>query len=218
MHNNACMDLLIALHSLINSLPRMQKLILSLLLISSISLTAFAHVPNDGYVKVNSAASSITWIGKKVTGQHNGSIAIQDGTLQFKKGALVGGSFSIDMTSIKVLDLQGETAGKLEGHLKSDDFFGVVSFPSATLIILDAREKGKGNFDVKANLTIKGITRPVEFPVTLTPQGNGYKATANITIDRSQYDIKYGSSKFFDNLGDKTIHDDFELNVSIVAE
>ena len=189
-----------------------------MLLIAGFSLTAAAHGPIDGYLKVNPAASDINWVGKKVTGQHNGSIAIKEGTLQFKKGALIGGNFTIDMTSIKVLDLQGSSAGKLEGHLKSDDFFGTGSFPTATLIILDAKDKGKGNFDVKANLTIKGITKPVEFPVTLSPNGKGYKATANITIDRSQYEVKYGSGKFFDNLGDKTIYDDFELTVALVTE
>lgn len=196
----------------------MQKLMLSLLLMVGLSVSAIAGQPTDGGLKVNPTASSVKWVGKKVTGQHDGSIAVKDGNLQFKKSTLVGGTVTIDMTSIKVLDLKGESAGKLEGHLKADDFFGVANHPTATIKITNAKDKGKGMYDITADVTIKGITKQLQFPATVVAQGKGYKATANITIDRSQYDIKYGSSKFFDNLGDKTIHDDFELNVAIVAE
>ena len=196
----------------------MQKLLFSILLITGLAFSASANGPNDDFLKINPATSAVKWVGKKVTGQHDGSIGVKDGQLQFKKGALIGGNVSIDMSSIKVLDLQGESAGKLEGHLKSDDFFSVGSYPTATLIILDTKDKGKGLYDVKANLTIKGITKAVEFPATVISYGKGYKATANIIIDRAQYEVKYGSGKFFDNLGDKTIYDNFELAVSLVAE
>jgi polyisoprenoid-binding protein YceI len=122
------------------------------------------------------------------------------------------------MTSIKVKDLQGETAGKLEGHLKSDDFFSAATFPTATLIILEAKDKGKGNYEIKANLTIKGITQPVTFPAAVTQDGSRFKATAQISIDRSLYEVKYGSGKFCDNLGDKTIYDNFDLTVALETE
>ena len=114
--------------------------------------------------------------------------------------------------------MQGEYAGKLEGHLKSDDFFGVVAFPTATLIILNAQHKGNNEYNVKANLTIRGVTQEIQFPATVKPEGKKYKAEANITIDRSQYNVKYGSGKFYEDLGDKTIYDEFELKVSLVTE
>lgn len=172
----------------------------------------------NGYVKVNTSSSKVEWLGKKVTGQHNGVVSIKDGQLQVTDGMLTGGTISIDMSSIKVLDLQGETAGKLEGHLKSDDFFGSAKFPVATMIITESKAKGNGNFDVTANLTIKGITKPIQFPVNIAPKGKQYVATAKITIDRSEFDVRYGSGKFFDSLGDKTIYDNFDLTVSLVAE
>jgi len=189
----------------------------------SLVITGFAMAgSNDpvtnGYVKVNSTASKVEWLAKKVTGQHNGTVTIQQGQLQVTDGMLTGGTISIDMNSIKVLDLQGEYAGKLEGHLKSEDFFGVSKFPVATMIITESKAKGNGNYDVKANLTIKGITKPIQFPVTLAPKGNQYVATAVITIDRSEFDVRYGSGKFFQDLGDKTIYDNFDLTVSLVAE
>ncbi len=196
----------------------MKKRSFTLLLLAGLSLTALAGTPTDGYHKVDAAYSTITWNAKKVTGQHHGTISIKDGTLQIQKGKLVGGSFTIDMNSIKVQDLQGEYAGKLERHLKSDDFFNAESFPQATLIILETKDRGNGNLDVKANLTIRGITKQIEFPAVLSLEGKKFKASANISIDRSQFEVKYGSGKFYENLGDKTIYDNFDLAVSLVTQ
>ena len=196
----------------------MQKFLFALIVLIGLSAFTVASQPGDGYFKINTTASSIKWNAKKVTGQHHGSITVKDGTLQIQKSKLVGGSFTIDMASIKVLDLQGEMAGKLEGHLKSDDFFNATTFPSATLIILEAKETSKENYNIKANLTIRGITKAVEFPAVVKTDGKKYNASANITVDRSQFDVKYGSGSFYDNLGDKTIYDNFDLAVSLVAE
>jgi polyisoprenoid-binding protein YceI len=198
----------------------MTKTFLSVLasLVFSVALFAGNEPVVNGFVKINPSASKVEWLGKKVTGQHNGTVAIKDGQLKITDGMLTGGNITIDMTTIKNLDLQGETAAKLEGHLKSDDFFGVEKFPVATLIITESKSTGQGNFDVKANLTIKGITQPVNFKVNLSPKKNQYVAFADITIDRSKYDVRYGSTSFFDGLGDKAIYDNFDLSVSIVAE
>jgi len=122
------------------------------------------------------------------------------------------------MTTIKVTDLQGEYAGKLEGHLKSEDFFGVTTYPNATLIILNAQHKGNNEYNVKANLTIRGITQEIQFPATVKAEGKKYKAEADVTIDRSLFNVKYGSGKFYEDLGDKTIYDDFQLKVSLVTQ
>lgn len=198
----------------------MTKVFFAVLFCLGISATLMAGTDPvaSGFVKINPTASKVEWLGKKVTGQHHGTVNIKEGRLQIADGLLVGGNVTIDMKSIKNLDLQGEYAAKLEGHLKSDDFFGVNTFPVATLILTDVKSKGEGNFDVKANLTIKGITQPVNFSANLMPKGKQYEATATMTIDRSKFDVRYGSKSFFDSLGDNVIYDDFNLTISIIAE
>lgn len=196
----------------------MKRLILSWFLAAGLVAAAQAADPEKGEYKVNPSASKIEWTARKVTGKHNGIVNIKEGNLKIKDGILLGGSFTVDMTSITNLDLTGEYKSKLEGHLKSDDFFGVAQYPTATLVIRQANAKGNGNFDVKGDLTIRGITQPVQFTTLLTPDGKRYKGTANITIDRSLFNVKYGSGKFFEGLGDKTIYDEFDLVVSLVAE
>ena len=151
--------------------------------------------------------SKVTWKGYKVTGSHEGTIALQSGTLKFEADVLVGGEFVIDMTSITNVDLQGEYKDKLEGHLKSDDFFGVEKFPIATLVFKNVEVAGKNSYKVTGDLTIKEKTNPVIFDFSVY----GSKANATLKIDRSKYDVKYGSSSFFDNLKDKVIYDEFDL-------
>lgn len=195
----------------------MTKLLFALLLIAG-SITAQAGNPENGTpYKVKADQSNIAWTGHKVTGQHNGTIAIKDGSLNINDGILSGGSFTIDMTTISDLDQQGEGKTKLEGHLKSDDFFGVATYPTATLKITKATAKGNGQYNITADLTIKGITNPVTFDASLKTESNQLTATADIKVDRTLYNIRYGSGKFFDNLGDKAIYDEFDLNVKLVA-
>ncbi|HEX5111226.1 MAG TPA: YceI family protein [Saprospiraceae bacterium] len=196
----------------------MRILLLSVLFVTSFAASAIARNPDDEYVKINSSASSIAWTAKKVTGQHTGTVMIKEGSLQVKKGVLTGGHITIDMTSIKNSDMSGEYAGKLEDHLKSDEFFSVTKFPVANLIILESKSMGNHQYHVKANVTIKGITQPVEFDTTFKPEGKMYKADATITIDRTLFDVRYGSGKFYENLGDKTIYDNFDLVVSLVTQ
>jgi polyisoprenoid-binding protein YceI len=193
----------------------MNKLFLSLLF--AVAAQA-GGVPVKGDLKVNTTTSKVEWVGRKVTGKHNGTINIKEGVLQIKDGILLGGSFVIDMTSIKVLDMTGESAGKLEGHLKSDDFFAVGTYPTSKLVITQANARGDGQFEVKGNLTIRDVTKPVTFLTQLTPNGKKYTATTNITIDRSHYNVKYGSTSFFEDLGDKTIYDEFDLAITLVTE
>jgi polyisoprenoid-binding protein YceI len=160
---------------------------------------------------IDAAKSTVTWTGNKVTGSHTGTINISEGSILNKDGRFHGGSFTIDMTSIANTDLGDKMRAKLEGHLKSDDFFGVETYPMATLTITDVKKSGD-KYELTADLTLKGKTAPVTFDAMVT----GNTATANITIDRTVYDVKYGSGKFFEGLGDKMISDDFELVVSLV--
>lgn len=162
--------------------------------------------------KVNAATSTISWVGKKVTGQHTGILKIKEGTLVFKKKKLKGGLVTVDMTSIAVTDLKaGEGKEDLEGHLKTEDFFGVAKYPTAKIDFKLIADNGDGSYGVTANLTIKDVTAPVTFKLVVK-EGT---ATTNLKIDRTKYGIKYGSGSFFENLGDKTIADEFELAVAL---
>lgn len=162
--------------------------------------------------------SLITWKGKKYTGEHTGNVTLSGGSVLIDKSTLVGGTFTIDTRTITSTDVTDEGSNaKLVGHLKSDDFFGVEKFPEAKLAILSVKPAGGANYTVNGNLTIKGKTNPVTFPATVTVSGKQVTANAKITIDRSKYDIKFRSQSFFENLGDKVIYDEFELDVQLVA-
>ena len=153
-----------------------------------------------------------------MTGEHSGTIYVAFGDLQFYENNLSGGSFEIDMRSIKNTDLENEEySQKLEGHLKSDDFFGVEKFPKASFVIKEVIQKSASKYQVKGDITIKATTRSIEFPVEISMVGNKAVASASLTIDRSEFDVKYGSGSFFDGLGDKMIYDDFQLDVTLVA-
>ncbi len=168
-------------------------------------------------VTVDNAKSTIEWKGAKVGGSHEGTIDLKSGKLKFKDNDLVGGTFVIDMTSITNTDLEGEYKGKLEGHLKSDDFFGVEKYPTAKLEITSVTPQGPGKYKIEANITIKGTTKPIKFNADVLEADGVLTASADLTIDRSEFNVKYGSGSFFDNLGDKVIYDDFDINVKLVA-
>ena len=170
-------------------------------------------------LSVDVSNSQIVWKGYKVTGEHTGSVRIKSGDLTIENGTLTGGSFVIDMKSISCTDLEGEWRDKLVGHLNSEDFFNTSAFPTATLKIARViPQDTKGNYKVQGNLTIKGITKPVKFFARLEQKGTSTLATASIKVDRSEYDVRYGSGSYFDDLGDKTIYDEFDLNVSLAVK
>ncbi|MEE9363587.1 MAG: YceI family protein [Cellulophaga sp.] len=161
----------------------------------------------EGTKTVKTERSKLVWKGYKVTGSHQGTIAIKSGSLNFNNDKLIGGKFIVDMPTIISTDQKGEHKGKLEGHLKSDDFFGVKKFPTASLVFKKVKSVGKNAYKIKGDITIKGKTESITF--NLSVYGN--KATASLKIDRSKFDIRYGSTSFFDNLKDKAIYDEFDL-------
>ena len=181
-----------------------------LILILAVSLLAVSFTTSVKK-KININESTITWTGKKILGSHTGTINLQEGFLEMEGKELIGGMFMVDMTSINVSDLEaGNGKEKLEGHLKSDDFFGVENHPTAKLVITSAVRDGS-SYEVMANLTIKGITDAVTFDMDLGENA----AIASIKIDRTKYNVRYGSGNFADNLGDKTISNKFTLDVSL---
>jgi polyisoprenoid-binding protein YceI len=173
------------------------------------STAAFTSALKEKQVKVKE--SSVIWVGKKVTGQHTGTISLKEGSLEFQGKELKGGTFVMDMTSLSVTDLKGGSKDKLQGHLKSDDFFGVDANPTAKLVFTSLTGDD-GIYTVIADLTIKGKTNPIRFDLRIS----GNTASTKLMVDRTKYDIKYGSGSFFDNLGDKAINDEFELSVNLV--
>ncbi len=177
-----------------------------------VALVTFSTAAVAQTKKIDVKKSTIKWVGKKVTGQHSGTINFKDGALTYTAKQLSGGRFTVDMNSIEVTDLKaGEGKEKLEGHLKADDFFGTTKFETATLIFRKVTQKSAGVYTVLADMKIKERTNEVTFDLAV----KGNTATTKLVIDRTKYDIKYGSGSFFDNLGDKAISDDFELNVSL---
>ena len=194
---------------------------MKMLLILSMFLGWITPDPVSGTktMSVDLTSSQIVWKGYKVTGEHTGKVKLKSGNLTMADGRLTGGSFEIDMTSITCTDLEGEWRDKLVGHLNSEDFFNTKQFPTATLkIVIAIPQDEKGNYKVQANLTIKGITKPVKFFANIAPQGTSTTAKASIKIDRSEYDVRYGSGSFFDDLGDKTIYDEFDLDVTLAVK
>ncbi len=184
-----------------------------------IFIFSFTLVKTKSYT-VDPAKSQVTWLAKKVTGQHDGSVMIKNGELQVSNGKLSGGMFTIDMSTIKVLDIEDKaTNQKLTGHLNSDDFFAVTKYPEATFKITNAMEKKSdaGNYEISGDLSIKGKTENITFPATISMEGNTVNAKATLTFDRSKFDVRYGSNSFFDNLGDKAIYDDVAMSIDLKA-
>ncbi|MCI0472621.1 MAG: YceI family protein [Ignavibacteria bacterium] len=168
--------------------------------------------------------STAEWLGKKVTGQHNGTIKFVKGDFNVDNGKVTGGKFEMDMNSIVVLDLTDAAMNaKLTGHLKSDDFFSSAKFPSSKFeitkvdVLSDPGKPGM-NSTVTGNLTIKDITKSISFPAEIKIENGVLNAKADFDIDRTEWNVKYGSGKFFENLGDKMINDNFNLKLSLTAK
>ena len=160
--------------------------------------------------KINTAESSIFWIGKKITGQHSGNLSIKEGVLEFENDKLSGGKIVVDMKSLVVTDLEGDAKANLEGHLNSEDFFGVSSHETATLM-LDSVTFANDTYNVVGSFTIKGITKTIDFDMTVADN----VAKSSLKIDRTLFGIRYGSASFFDNLKNKAIDNLFELEVTL---
>lgn len=172
-------------------------------------------------VMLDPAASTISWIGRKVTGEHSGSVALKSGEVVLEEGAIKSGSFGIDVGQVVVKDIEDpKYNAKLNGHLKSEDFFAVEKFPLVEFKITGAMPlKVAGangeNTQIKGTLTIKGISQAVEFPAVVTVKSGLAEASGKIVLDRTKWDIRYGSGKFFQGLGDKLIYDEFEVNFAV---
>lgn len=218
----------------------MKKFTVLAALVSAVVFTAYAGNTNNGTnsngttagigtrakaraYKVDVAKSDVKWHAKKVTGEHMGSIPLTSGQLNVQGNKVVGGTFAFDMNSITCSDIKdAEFNQKLVGHLKSDDFFSVEKNPTATFKItgvkpIEGAAAGAANTTVTGDLTIKGITKSISFPAAVTVKNGVANAKADVTVDRTKFDIRYRSSNFFENLGDKAIYDEFVVSLDITA-
>lgn len=190
---------------------------MKLKLIIAALLFPFAAVYAQTYT-ANADKSVLKWTGEKVTGKHYGTINVKEGTFTIKNDMIQSGMFKIDMNSIVCEDLENETYNsKLINHLKSDDFFSVATYPHSTFEITGSSKIEGGTAEVKGNLTIKGITHPVSFTAVLAETQDAVKIYGNVVIDRTKYNVRYGSGKFFASLGDKTIYDEFTVKLDVTA-
>ena len=205
----------------------MKKLVLSLVVFASV-LTACKEkkekVATKEAVKVavnveelnnvDVATSVLNWKGTKPTGAHNGTVSIKSGGILVENGKLTKGQFIIDMTSIKVLDIPADKAGngKLVGHLTSADFFDVAVYPTSKFVITSVEDKGD-KIHVTGNLNIKDVTKSITIPATVnTSNGVTTFASETFVVNRADFNVKYGSKSFFDNLKDKFIDDEMQLS------
>ena len=171
-----------------------------------------SHSENSTTKNIDELKSTVKWKAKKVNGSHEGLISIKEAHLHFEKESLSGGTITMDMQTISCIDLDGDAKKQLESHLLSDDFFGTNFYPTAELEILETEKKIDDNYTIVGVITIKGIKKNIQFDAKI----NNNNATAMLTIDRSEFNVRYGSGSFFDNLGDNLIYDDFNLEINIV--
>jgi polyisoprenoid-binding protein YceI len=182
-----------------------------------------SSITGDVTLTVDVANSKVEWTGAKPTGQHNGTINVSEGNLMLTDGNIVGGKFTIDKNSIVVLDLtNAEDNGKLVGHLKSPDFFDVAKYPTAVFEISSVEAingNAEATHNITGNLTMKEITKSVTFPANVVIEGDKLMATSpEFIIDRSQWNVQYGSRTFFNDLKDKFINDEIALKITLSAE
>lgn len=182
-------------------------------------LILFASVVHAQRIEISTQESSVNWTGKKLTGEHTGTLSFIKGEVVLNKKKLIGGSFEMDMNSITCTDIQDKKSNvRLIDHLKSDDFFSVRTNPVSRLEITKVQQVRGNEYNITGNLTIKGITHPITFPATVILEGQLITAKAQLTFDRSRYNVKFGSSSFFENLGDEMIYDDIELAVQLMGK
>lgn len=169
--------------------------------------------------KIQPASSTVNWTGKKILGLHTGNINIANGFIEITNNEITAGEIEIDMSSIVITDIDDKkTHDEFLAHLKNDDFFAVDKFNISKLIFTDAKRIEENKFKINGILTIKDISHPVSYISTVEIFTDFLHSLGEIVIDRTLYNIRYGSGKFIDNLGDKLIYDDFVLQFKLVGQ
>ena len=183
----------------------------------SIEKTESIILPKGEY-QIDKTKSVVRWIGRTPVKFHDGTIDIQEGNFSVDDNGILNGNIIIDMESINCTDLSGGGKKSLEEHLMNDEFFSVNKFKTSKINISSEMKPNNGLIDFKGNLEIKNISNPISFKSSInkTPEGK-YTASSKLTFDRSMYNVKYKSKSFFDDLGDKFINDDIEIELEIIT-
>jgi polyisoprenoid-binding protein YceI len=169
--------------------------------------------------QIQPASSTVNWTGKKVLGLHTGSINIANGFIEITDNTISGGEIEIDMTSIVITDIEDKkTHDDFLAHLLGDDFFFIDKFKTAQLSITGSSKIETNKFKIDGDLVIKDISHPINFISSIEIFTNTLHSLGEVVIDRTLYNIRYGSGKFLDNLGDKLIYDDFVLQFKLVGQ
>jgi polyisoprenoid-binding protein YceI len=169
--------------------------------------------------KIQQTSSTVNWTGKKILGLHTGNINIADGFIEMTDNNIAGGEIEIDMTSIVITDIEDKKTNQgFLAHLLNDDFFSVDKFKIAKLVINGTSKIENNKSKIEGTLTIKGITHPVSFMATVEVFTNTLHSLGELVIDRTLYNIRYGSGKFIENLGDNLIYDDFVLQFKLIGQ
>lgn len=197
----------------------MKKHLAALMVLGTVAFQATAQQE----MKVDPTASRLLWTGKKLTGEHTGNVGLKEGTIIMNGKDLGAADVVIDMATITCIDLEGGSADKLVGHLKSPDFFNVeehptVAFKTTRIDAIPDATPGKPNYRVTGELTIKGITHPNTFDCIVWKDGEAVRAVANLVFDRAKYDIRFRSGTFFPDLGDKVIDDQVSITFDVTAK
>lgn len=197
----------------------MKTIITTTAVVSAFLFTALLPKHSEVY-KVDTKDSSLEWFAEKVTGKHNGTINLSSGSIINNHGIL-SATFEIDMNTIVCTDLSGESKTKLENHLKSDDFFSSAKYPKAkfvsTSITPITDPKNGFTHTVKGNLTIKEKTNEISFDATIKMEGNKIVCNGTAIVDRSKFDVRYGSKSFFPEIGNRMIYDEFKVKFNVIA-
>lgn len=203
--------------TILMTFSQQQGVLMKTIIALVLGLTTFGALAQT--FTVQPELSKVVYVGKKVTGEHTGTVTLKSGKLVFKGEEIVGGEFVADMNSLTSTDITDpEYNTKYVNHMKSPDFFNTEKFPETKLVIKGS-SKGKNGLEVKGDLTMLGKTNPVSFVITdLKKTEKTVTGKSNLTLNRTKWDLKYGSSSFFKGLGDKAIHDDFTLAVEITAK
>ena len=201
----------------------MKKFILLSGLIPFLVFSAFVRNKKQTDVyKIDTKLSSLEWYAEKLTGKHNGTILFSNGMVNSDHGSITG-TFDIDMKSIENKDMEpGEWRSKLENHLKSPDFFDTEKYPKSTFVITSAipikvTQKDGFTHKVKGMLTIKDKTNEITFDAKIIIDEKKATCIGSAVVDRSKFDVRYGSKTFFADIGDKMIYDEFTLKFNAVA-
>lgn len=214
----------------------MRKLFYPLAVLAAVTLTACGGEETSAEAEVSEAKeapetveatalnyvvepdeSEVEWYARKVTGSHNGEVNVSEGELFVEDGFLIGGEFVMDMTTIEVNDLEddSENENKLEGHLRTDDFFAVEQYPMAKFVITSTKPLGEDSTVITGNLTIKDITKSVSFPAKVDVSKDKVSADAKFTIDRTEWNVHYRSGESF---ADKMIYDEVRFEIELEAD